>query len=889
MSLDKARKGVKNAKLGPGARWVKADFHIHLPTSSDYEYRDADAYEKLGSELRNYGYAVILKHEEFPTRDELTKLKAHCPNTTLIPGAEINVIVDALSKKIGKDYFFHCIVAVDPDSEGDYGYLLRRAKDELTYRPGDYPAGFRSSIVDVARFFRDNGAIFIPAHLHQAKAPENSRSIDDVYDDDAFLDFVKERNFTALEVRLKSTAGFFSGNEKTKEGRPIPQAICVASSDAHHHEHITKRQKATWLRVEKTNFAELTAALTFSHRVRLEQPATKHARIVGLHVVGSFLPETWISLNSDMNALIGSKGSGKTALLECIRFVLNTPVPAERVDSVKRHIDHVLGSAGYVECLITQADGSELLVMRRADSPDRITTFNEKDETTTIPVSDGPPLPISILGWHEIEAVADKANARIALLDRAGDLTDVRALYEKIRINIDSLRDELPVLQRDVKRLDVKLREYWLIKSKRETLRRLEKSELMLLQQEYEWHLDAEQKLLGIQKALNGRANDLPKAISSAVVLDVSPPPASEREAILARIVSKIGETIELNKASEDTALKDLEASLAHTQGIVADALTTLGSQFQRFRDDEYTPRVNALPEEDREILTRQIQVLEETKKLPSIEKECDDLLQEVRKSASDMQRNCRGIVDLRNEVATKRKTLVQTLNDDLQNVRLKFLRSANKEASTLFRDRYGQDGANLLGYVSRFGKQESFENLIEVFGELSNLSLEEDRWTVDKLLYDVKLIDFLEVLDDDDVELSLNVGKAGFVPIQNLSAGQRSVAVFPLLLRNSKGPLIVDQPEDNLDNRYIADTISPDLLKRKISQQYLMTSHNASLVVLTDADLIIHVDSDGAQASFPASGFLSCAGSAVKDSVLAVLDGGKAALEARQHKYGVS
>src|SRR4030088_2848002 len=75
----------------------------------------------------------------------------------------------------------------------------------------------------------------------------------------------------------------------------------------------------------------------------------------------------------------------------------------------------------------------------------------------------------------------------------------------------------------------------------------------------------------------------------------------------------------------------------------------------------------------------------------------------------------------------------------------------------------------------------------------------------------------------------------------QNLSAGQRCVAVFPLLLRNTKGPLVIDQPEDNLDNRYIADIIAPDLLERKRGQHFLVTSHNANLVVLTDADLIIH------------------------------------------------
>ena len=102
------------------------------------------------------------------------------------------------------------------------------------------------------------------------------------------------------------------------------------------------------------------------------------------------------------------------------------------------------------------------------------------------------------------------------------------------------------------------------------------------------------------------------------------------------------------------------------------------------------------------------------------------------------------------------------------------------------------------------------------------------------------------------------------------------------------KGPLIIDQPEDNLDNRHIAGVIAPQLLKKKRAQQFIMTSHNANLVVLTDAELIMHVDLDGSQGKIVDSGFLACADSRIKDAVLKVLDGGESALKARQAKYGI-
>ena len=212
-------KNLRAKGQGPGANWLKADFHVHLPTSHDYKYKGNDAFEYLGKALESaeLDFAILLKHETFATKEELNRLQHHCPSVTLIPGVEINILVDALFKKIGKDYFFHCIVAADPADKDEYGHILRSARDKFQYRDSDYPAGFRSSIVDVATYFREAGALFIPAHLHQAKSAENSRSIDDLYDDDSFLGFVREGVFDALEVRQTETARFFDGEHKTQD------------------------------------------------------------------------------------------------------------------------------------------------------------------------------------------------------------------------------------------------------------------------------------------------------------------------------------------------------------------------------------------------------------------------------------------------------------------------------------------------------------------------------------------------------------------------------------------------------------------------------------------------------------------------------------------------
>jgi len=149
----------------------------------------------------------------------------------------------------------------------------------------------------------------------------------------------------------------------------------------------------------------------------------------------------------------------------------------------------------------------------------------------------------------------------------------------------------------------------------------------------------------------------------------------------------------------------------------------------------------------------------------------------------------------------------------------------------------------------------------------------------------------FVSFFEDDDLKITFKAGKIGeeFSPIDQLSAGQRCTALFPLLLKLREGPLVVDQPEDNLDNRHIADSIAPLLLTDKRTRQIAFTSHNANLVVLTDSEHIAMFEADGSHGRIEARGFLCSSGSVITKHVIAILDGGEKALKLRYRKYGVT
>jgi hypothetical protein len=102
---------------------------------------------------------------------------------------------------------------------------------------------------------------------------------------------------------------------------------------------------------------------------------------------------------------------------------------------------------------------------------------------------------------------------------------------------------------------------------------------------------------------------------------------------------------------------------------------------------------------------------------------------------------------------------------------------------------------------------------------------------------------------------------------------------------------LIVDQPEDDLDNRFITSTIVETIRREKRQRQFLFSTHNANIPVLGDAEQIIYlnplVDGGTERTEVPESTTGSIDNPMVREKIGEVLEGGKEAFELRRKKYG--
>jgi hypothetical protein len=106
------------------------------------------------------------------------------------------------------------------------------------------------------------------------------------------------------------------------------------------------------------------------------------------------------------------------------------------------------------------------------------------------------------------------------------------------------------------------------------------------------------------------------------------------------------------------------------------------------------------------------------------------------------------------------------------------------------------------------------------------------------------------------------------------------------LLLLDNLDPLIIDQPEDNLDNAFIADHIVSELRTSKTKRQFIFATHNANIPVFGDAEWIGVLHEEEGHARLEASGSIDAPD--VKELAANILEGGKEAFTRRREKYGL-
>jgi energy-coupling factor transporter ATP-binding protein EcfA2 len=122
-----------------------------------------------------------------------------------------------------------------------------------------------------------------------------------------------------------------------------------------------------------------------------------------------------------------------------------------------------------------------------------------------------------------------------------------------------------------------------------------------------------------------------------------------------------------------------------------------------------------------------------------------------------------------------------------------------------------------------------------------------------------------------------------GYIAVDRGSPGQKTAALLTVILQMGTDPLVLDQPEDDLENKLIRHLAVETLKSIKSHRQLIVSTHNANVVVTSAAENILVLEHGELVPAIEAEGTLQTAD--VKDNVCEILEGGEDAITTRYRR----
>lgn len=596
-----------------------------------------------------------------------------------------------------------------------------------------------------------------------------------------------------------------------------------------------------------------------------------------------FLDGLDVSFAPGLNVIIGARGTGKTSLIELIKFCLD--VKGHTPETSRRSFDHALSVLGSGQVTVTIADGSRRVMVTR--------TANDVGPRATEPYV--APL---VFSQTEIESVGLQSSGRLGLLSGFSDVStdsaaerDAAAEARSLTAQAAALRRELEDLQRraaEIPAIDAELAklapsEQQLSTLSAEAAKR--KAELDALTSDISRKSVAEAVVARLKQKMDGWRSAI-AAAARTPPLQEHWPEAPEEGNPLAPIHARFAKVQGYLKAAlDELALADGEVSsiaASRNSGRLASE-----EKARHLRKELETLQAGAgnVARQGQQLRERKAQ-LEALKAL--LTQRTVDLTTLVSSRGTVLDR----LEELRDARFTSRARVANDLNKVLgPRIRISVSRAGQHEPfGAAIADALKGSGLKYGDLAQALAKKVSPRELLEAaeaddivfIAEAAGITQDRSERLLTHLREaDLGAVGTASVADLVDFQL---LDGTDYKDISELSTGQRCTVVLPIVLRHTERMLIVDQPEDHIDNAFIAETLIQSVLARDPTGQIIFTSHNANIPVLGNADKVVQLGSDGKRGYPLAAAGLETV--AVVNAITTVMEGGLKAFEQRRSFY---
>ncbi len=888
----------------------------------------------------------ITDHMRSENAFKLARAAAKRDDITVLPGMEISCLIPPGHREA---IHILVVYPPDADADVIERLFVEQAGlPGAAKRTGEEQVSF-SSLTEVRRRVEAAGGLFLLAHVDQQPRGHRAyiRSVRGesaaMFAIDAggaeqrtdisreYADHLAELNPHAVEVRSHEDRHHYAAFT-TKDGRKFGFA-CVAGSDLHSVEALAEPRTVTHIKLSRAEIGCVREALAFHEtRVRFAEdlPPTPSPRLVGVRLRGGGLfTDATIAFNENLNCLIGPRGCGKSTLIEALRYVLGQrPLledssPPSRDDRSFAALAIATQTANLMDTeieLIYERDGTRrvLAATYEPDSPlaTRVFTLDGEDcHVTAEAVSSA--FPARIFSWSELETLGRQPRLQRLVVDRlAPALPELheqarrhRAELARNRAQIAETLDQLDqLLVRDRGRL----RRWAEFKA---TYDRLNTEEVKVLFAD----LDRERAQIEVLEGAAETLAELAEAAEGLAHVDV----AQSVEELLEQAGERMREwwaqtmqaKLELTalQSTIDTHRTNISHEIAKRSQSIAESLE---QATERADGHEAAIREKTNAESDSAVRRDQREQarghLQAAAALREEYLQTYARLQELLAARGGLLTQ---LETVRGAVAAERRTVADGLSEKLADLHEKgpeititVQRGADREAF----ERHLDEEFLSLERGGKFHRSEmarrlsAIEPTVIVYAIMSATTAPLTGADRLKEAEARKLIGAFEVFSDDEDAGVTVVSRDGLLdlialqeneledlvtiesggrPVDRLSPGGRSSAMLPLIALSESVPLIIDQPEDNLDNRMVGQTLSLILARLKERRQIIVTTHNPNIVVGGDAEQVVVLDAVSDRAArVETTGNIDQVD--VIDAVIKIMEGGREAFQERRRRY---
>jgi ABC-type lipoprotein export system ATPase subunit len=947
------------------AKYYKVDLHVHSPLSFDWKNHSTPTYnrnplldetgvkgkiskkqlEAFVNELEKAGLdiAAITDHMKWSFGVALANyVRKKNRDIVILPGIELHV---RINKPVLSECRIHVLAIFPPDIGSNIEKIFPLDFKSESKRNGKDDELLIDNIDDLIKKVRDLGGKTILSRI------DGNNGLQCAYTKDASLILkpLSENQEKAWKQFHRDTGDTlnnliykFDCLQVTETADPVHfknsfdklSSPLIMASNAHHIKEFGNKNKIAYIKMKEKNISSLYEAFAFPvTRIRFKEnlPEVKPPRIRGIRIIGqqngdkTLFKNTTVGFSDNLTCIVGPRGSGKSTLIDAIRYAMGYN---RSLDEIKQVKDQILDrqantlQASKIELLYEKSDGVLHKITSTYDSREPYNTkiYDTGDNELDIKdVEACGKYPLNLYGWNELELSGGDPRSQRENLDKLINGV-ARLKYEKKRLceslvsNSNQCLAQLDILEaffdpssqetsftrvkefksefdklnpggvdEKFKKLDEIVQNIYLLSHLKKGISSIDKELTNLSGIDYQsvlvkhgdniWCKDFIQdklKINNVNDEIIKKKEEMTGSISALV---------------------QILEQEEVNLRNDKNEIsKEIRASIGEKESITAELRTnakkryyTANEQFEAYKRDleifeKYLAERKGIIEKikgtNQKIFAARKKGIDEIRAKISIvtdpgfnidlvlfhEKDKIDFL-------SELENNNIGI---KHDGEWNRKKTPNLIADKLNPFAFADALHNNLPEELIHNITFSDNNIDYsCSLDKKYAKKLTEDNFpYETLQDIGVRRYDRDRM---QTIFSIQNIPF-----DDEFYVELN-GK----PIKNCSPGQRCSAMLPIVALTSDAPIIIDQPEDNLDNRLVSKAIFRILSKLKETRQIIVATHNPNILVSGDTEQAVVLRDTGEIEKFG-----SIDEPSIIKNVVELMEGGKEAFERRKNKY---